>query len=86
MWENKSILLRMVLFVVGFFFFLNFQEKLEDRVTILMKMCLKWEKKNIFHNPLGDKDTRKSLYETLEMKFHLINIFILYVAILNQCA
>lgn len=31
----------MVLFVVGFFFFLNFQEKLEDRVTILMKMCLK---------------------------------------------
>lgn len=30
----------MVLFVVGFFF-LNFQEKLEDSVTILMKMCLK---------------------------------------------
>lgn len=46
-----------------------------------MKQFLRGEK-SIIHNPLGEKSTRKSLHDT----FHLIIVFIYYMANHIQCA
>lgn len=61
----------MVLVLFCFVLFLNFQEKLGEKVIILMKTFLRREK-SLFHNPLVEEDTRKSWHEA----FHLISILI----------